>query len=105
MNTLQETLEQGLAAIQSAQNQAIREYEASSSLYRADLEHHQRELTELYASQVKTLKENEVSNSVYREQAAKYEIESSGLAAGRAFAMVVRVLILLSLLYIAYRVS
>ena len=105
MKALQVTLEQGLTAMQSAQEQSFRKYEATDSLQRESLERHKTGWAEIHALQLETSRKFDASDSAYREQLAKYHVKNSGLAAGRASAMIVRVLVLFLLVYIAYRVS
>ena len=82
--------------------------EETHSLLREVAEHQQsieRRLSAIEVAQHETWKKYEASDAAYREELSNYQQERTGLALGRTLGAVVRLLILLLLVYIAYRVS
>ena len=65
----------------------------------------QDELTGLASAQAAALDKYESSDNIYREQLERYDKEQAAGAAGRKLAIAVRLLAVLLLAFIAYRVA
>lgn len=82
--------------------------EESLSLLRSVVERQQsieQRLSAIEAAAHQTWKKYEESDTAYREELSNYRQEGHGLAVGRTVSFLFRLLMLLMLVYIAYRVS
>lgn len=92
----QKAIQVELADLVKAHTQALEQYAVSDKVYRKQLDENQ-------ATHTRALEQHALSETAYRKQLDAYQVQLENYHAGRKIAMFIRLIALLLLLFIAYR--
>jgi len=101
----QVAIEERLASLAATQRAALESYEASQEAYREELAESQRVLVSTNASHAAALKDYEATNAMHRQELAAHAQDRMRSANERALAVGLRVIAVILLLYVSYKVS